>query len=111
MTLNTWIGIGASTFTSLALIPQLVKLIREQKAGDLSVAMLAILFTGLALWIYYGVLQKDWIIIISNSVALLINLATGLLTVWLNAKKKSGNARRNVPRKSRQERPSAESGD
>jgi len=96
MTWTTWIGIAASTFTSLALVPQLAKLIKAQKAGDLSMGMLAILFTGLALWIYYGALKKDWIIIISNSVALLINLTTGVLTMRLNAQKKP----RNTPRKS-----------
>ena len=92
------IGISASTFTSLALLPQLLKLIRERKAGDLSYGMLAALFTGLALWIYYGALKNDWIIIISNGVALLINLATGLLTLRLNVhKKKPQNVWRRSP--------------
>jgi len=96
MTWTTWIGIGASTFTSLALIPQLAKLIKDRKAGNLSVGMLVILFTGLALWIYYGILKKDGIIIISNSVALLINLITGILTLRFHSKKKP----KNIPRRS-----------
>jgi MtN3 and saliva related transmembrane protein len=102
MTLTTWIGITASTFTSLALIPQLIKLIREKKAGNLSIGMLAILFTGLALWIYYGILKHDWIIIVSNGLALVINLATGILTLWLHdhEKKRPRNTPRNIPRKS-----------
>ena len=97
MTWTTWIGVGASTCTSLALIPQLIKLIRQQKAGDLSVGMLSILFAGLALWIYYGALKEDLIIIISNSVALVINAITGTLTLMLNSQKKKP---RNIPRKS-----------
>jgi MtN3 and saliva related transmembrane protein len=113
MTLTTWIGISASTFTSLALIPQLIKLIGEKKAGNVSVGMLASLFTGLALWIYYGILKQDAIIIISNSVALVINLATGILTLRLHdqEKKKPRNTPRNVPRKSQSYEDHAQSGD
>lgn len=95
MTLSTFIGIAASAFTSLALLPQLVKLIRQHKAADLSMATLAVLFTGLGFWIYYGILKSDWIIIVSNAVALLINLATGLLTLKRNFRKKG----KNTPRK------------
>jgi MtN3 and saliva related transmembrane protein len=95
MDFTTFIGVAASAFTSLSLTPQLAKLIRERKAGDVSIGMLAVLMAGLALWIYYGALKDDWIIIISNSVALLINLATTVLTYVLKPDKK----RKNVPRK------------
>lgn len=95
MDLTTFIGVAASTFTSLALLPQLVKIVREHKAGDVSTGMLGILLTGLVLWIYYGALKGDWIIIISNSVAVLINVATTVLTYVFKPQKK----RLNVPRK------------
>jgi MtN3 and saliva related transmembrane protein len=95
MDLTTFIGVAASTFTSLALLPQLVKIIRERKAGDVSTGMLGVLLAGLGLWIYYGALKNDWIIIISNSIAVLINLATTVLTYVFKPQKK----RQNVPRK------------
>ena len=68
------IGIIASIFTAFSLIPQLVKMVKEKKAGNISLLMLVILFGGLALWIYYGVMVKDNIIIISNSVSILLNM-------------------------------------
>lgn len=79
MGFETLIGIGASVFTSTSLIPQLVKILREKKAEDISLLMLAVLFTGLALWVWYGVLKNDLIILFSNTFALAVNLLMGIL--------------------------------
>lgn len=75
------IGIIASIFTAFSLIPQLVKMVKEKKAGNISLLMLVILFGGLALWIYYGVMVKDNIIIISNSVSILLNMVILFFTL------------------------------
>jgi MtN3 and saliva related transmembrane protein len=76
----TAIGIAASTFTSLTLLPQLIKIVRERDAEGTSYLMLVVLFIGLSLWIVYGVLKDDLIIIVANSVSLLINILTGVFT-------------------------------
>lgn len=82
----TIIGILASIFTGISMLPQLLKVLKEKKAKDVSVLMLAILFIGVCCWIYYGMLKNDLIIIISNSFSLLIN--TILLMLTLKYKKK-----------------------
>jgi MtN3 and saliva related transmembrane protein len=82
----TIIGICASVLTATSLIPQLIKLMKDKKTRDISNLMLIVLFSGLGLWIYYGILRSDWIIIISNSFALLINLITGILMIYYNRK-------------------------
>jgi MtN3 and saliva related transmembrane protein len=87
MDLETLIGIGASVFSASSLIPQLIKILKEKKAEDISLLMLAVLFTGLALWVWYGFLQDDLIITISNSFALLINLVIGILAIRYKNKK------------------------
>ena len=74
MTLITIIGITASIFTGISLIPQLIKVIKEKKAENVSLLMLAILFAGLGLWIYYGLLKDDWIIIVSNAFSFVTNI-------------------------------------
>jgi MtN3 and saliva related transmembrane protein len=79
MTYTTFIGVCASTLTSISLIPQLIKIIRERRAEDVSYVMLAVLFTGLLLWIYYGSLRSDLIIIVSNAFAALVTLATAVV--------------------------------
>ncbi len=73
------IGIVASACTAIAAIPQLLKLLKEKKADDISLVMLLTLITGLSLWVAYGILKSDWIIIISNSVSLLLNITVLIL--------------------------------
>lgn len=73
-------GITASIFSAFSLLPQLIKLLKEKKAENISVLTLFFLFAGLGAWVYYGVQIEDWIIIISNSVSVLINLMIMILT-------------------------------
>jgi len=82
MDLITLVGIGASVLTATSLIPQFVKLLRERSSDQVSILMLTILLAGLALWIFYGILKKDWIIVASNSFASLINMTTFVLTLY-----------------------------
>jgi MtN3 and saliva related transmembrane protein len=69
-------GVAASIFTSSTLIPQFAKIVREKNAEGTSYLMLLVLFVGLALWVAYGVMKDDWIIIIANGFSLLVNIAT-----------------------------------
>ena len=87
MNLTTWIGLGASICTGISLLPQLLKIIKEKKASDISYPMLIILFCGLSLWIWYGVEKKDLIIVISNVVSLLINVTIFFLNQYYPKKK------------------------
>jgi MtN3 and saliva related transmembrane protein len=77
----TIIGLIASIATGTSLLPQLIKIIREKKASTVSPGMLALLFIGLIAWICYGVLKKDWILIVSNAFSLLINLIIAILSI------------------------------
>lgn len=87
MNIETIVGIFASTATGTALLPQLIKIIKEKKSESVSMGMLALLFAGLAGWICYGILKSDWIIIISNSFSLVINTAITVLSVKYKEKK------------------------
>jgi MtN3 and saliva related transmembrane protein len=68
-----WIGIVAGIFTSASLLPQLIKLIKSKKAGDISMFFLLLLITGLGLWIWYGIIRSDIPIIATNSFSFLVN--------------------------------------
>ena len=83
----TVIGIGASALTASSLVPQLAKIVRERRADNVSLAMLVVLLSGLALWIYYGILKEDVIIIVSNAFAFAVNLLTLVLTIYYKKKK------------------------
>ena len=73
------VGIIAGIFTAMSLLPQLIKMIREKDYDGIAGGMLLILLTGLALWITYGILRKDWPIIITNSFSFLVNLVMVVL--------------------------------
>lgn len=73
-------GIIASLCTSVALLPQLVKIIKEKSAESISWLMLFTLFIGLGLWVVYGCKKHDPIITVSNSFAWLVNLTVMALT-------------------------------
>lgn len=88
MQTETMIGLSASIFTGVSMLPQLIKTYKEKQAGEISYAMLVILIMGLGLWIWYGCVKKDWIIIISNSFSLLVNLNILILNLIYQKKDK-----------------------
>ena len=68
------VGIGAGVFTAISMLPQLIKIIHEKKADDLSYLMLFVLLVGLGGWVWYGILKNDYPIIVTNSFSVLVNL-------------------------------------
>jgi len=68
----TIIGLIASVCTGTSMLPQLIKIIQTKKSEDISFAMLGILIAGLALWVVYGFMHKDYIIIVSNGFSCII---------------------------------------
>jgi MtN3 and saliva related transmembrane protein len=64
------IGFAAALCTTASYVPQLHKCWTTGSTHDLSRYMLSVLATGLALWIVYGVMQSDWVIIGANTVSL-----------------------------------------
>ena len=78
---ETVVGISASICTAVSLVPQLVKIIKYKRAEDVSLGMLVTLFAGLSLWVWYGIMKKDMIIMISNIFSMLINVTTVILSM------------------------------
>ena len=72
-----WVGACAAVLTSLSYIPQVRKAWPRGSTKDLSLHMLVILTTGLFLWVGYGVLKGDWVIIAANGVG--ASLASSVL--------------------------------
>jgi MtN3 and saliva related transmembrane protein len=74
-------GIIASSLSTLSLLPQIIKLIREKKSADISLGMFAMLLVGFACWIYYGVLKEDYLIVVANAISFLLNTITVILSI------------------------------
>jgi MtN3 and saliva related transmembrane protein len=68
-----WIGACAAVLTSLSYIPQVRKAWPRGSTADLSLKMLSALTAGLLLWIAYGLLKGDWVIVAANSVGAILS--------------------------------------
>ena len=64
------VGLAAALCTTASYIPQLHKCWTTGRTDDISRYMLFVLATGLALWIVYGLLQGDWVIVAANIASL-----------------------------------------
>jgi MtN3 and saliva related transmembrane protein len=79
--LTTLVGLAAAVLTSLSNLPQVLKVWRTGETADLSRRMLFTLAGGVALWVAYGLLQGDIVIVLANSVSLA--LAAALIAMKL----------------------------
>src|SRR3954453_9354823 len=70
--LSTVVGLLAAFCTTFSYIPQVVKCWKTRETGDLSLKMLLTLAVGVALWVAYGFINSDWVIVGANAVSLLL---------------------------------------
>jgi MtN3 and saliva related transmembrane protein len=61
-----WIGGLAAILTSLSYLPQVRKALPYASTNDLSLKTLISLTIGLALWVLYGFLKSDLVIVAAN---------------------------------------------
>jgi len=67
------IGIAAGILTSISMLPQLIKVIKEKDVQTLSPVMIVVLLAGVSLWVVYGLMKTEWPIILSNAFSVLVN--------------------------------------
>lgn len=76
-----YIGLAAGICTSVSLLPQLIKIIKKEKADEISYFMLTILIVGQSGWIWYGIIKSDLPIILTNSFSVLVNILMVIFTI------------------------------
>ena len=82
----TYLGLFAGTLTSIASIPQVVKILRTRHARDISVWQPLLLSFGVALWLVYGIMLGNYPLIISNIIPLICNVWIVVLKMrWRDA--------------------------
>jgi MtN3 and saliva related transmembrane protein len=82
------IGYTAALFTTFCLVPQLYKIAIDKNIENVFVSTYCLLFTGQILFIVYGLLQNDSVIICAN----LVGGALLLIMVFFNIYKKRTNS-------------------
>jgi MtN3 and saliva related transmembrane protein len=67
------LGYSAGFVTTLTFLPQVIKTWKEKSAKDISLLMFLIAVINEVMWIGYGVLKNDLVIIITNAVVLVMS--------------------------------------
>jgi MtN3 and saliva related transmembrane protein len=83
--INT-IGLLAGLLTTVAFVPQVMKIYRNKSGRDISARMFTMFSIGIALWLYYGVLLQSLPIILANAVTLVLTLAILALKIRYSGK-------------------------
>lgn len=77
----TIIGLTAAILTTLAPIPQLIKIFRQRETKDISLVMYIVVTIGIALWMIYGFLINNLPIILANIVTLIVTISILFLKI------------------------------
>ena len=69
------LGFAAGFLTTLAFVPQVLKIWRSKSAGDVSLPAFATFTVGIGIWIVYGIVKHDMPIVLWNVVTLALSAA------------------------------------
>ena len=70
-----YLGYLAGLLTVVAFIPQVVRVWRTKQTEGLSIGTFALVITSSVAWITYGIIRKDWPVILTNSGLVVLNVA------------------------------------
>jgi len=84
MTGTEILGYAAGAITSLTFLPQVIKTWKQKSAKDVSLMMFIIAAINEIMWVVYGALLDNWVIILTNAIV----LAMSLTMIYLKLKYK-----------------------
>jgi len=64
-----WLGYIAGALTTFSFIPQIIRVFKTKSAHDISLTFNVMLFTGILLWLCYGIYDDNIPIIVWNAIA------------------------------------------
>lgn len=73
------VGTIAGILTTIASLPQIIKILRTKSSTDISKGTYVLLLTGTIIWLIYGILIKSIPLIIFNA----ITFIEGMLILYL----------------------------
>lgn len=68
------IGLIAACFTTVAFVPQVVKISKKRDASGVSISMYVIMFIGICFWLGFGILIDSIAVIMANIVSGVLQL-------------------------------------
>jgi MtN3 and saliva related transmembrane protein len=84
--LPTVLGMVAGCCSTVAFVPQVLKIWREGDTRAISLRMYLVLTAGFVLWLGYGVVIGSWPVVVVN----VANLALGGVILWLKLRAGKG---------------------
>ncbi|MBX2809897.1 MAG: SemiSWEET transporter [Cellvibrionaceae bacterium] len=78
--MNDYIGFAAAFLTTIAFLPQVLQVIRTRSTGDLSLGTYSFFWTGVVMWMVYGIVQGDLAIIIANGITAVL---AGIVLIYV----------------------------
>ena len=69
------LGYIAGFFTTIAFLPQVIKVWRTKSTKDISIWMFLIFTTGVLLWLIYGLMIRNYSLIIANTITLILSIS------------------------------------
>ena len=70
--MNEALGFVAAACTTVAFVPQAVRVWRRRSADDISLAMYIVMLAGVALWLVYGWRIRSWPLVAANGATFLL---------------------------------------
>ncbi len=68
------LGITAGAMTTGSIVPQVIKIVQSKSARDVSTLFFLFMAGGMLLWLVYGILRSDMIIVLWNAISLSLSL-------------------------------------
>jgi MtN3 and saliva related transmembrane protein len=68
------LGITAGAMTTGSIVPQVLKIVQSKSARDVSTLFFVIMAGGMLLWLVYGFLRSDMVIMLWNGLSLSLTL-------------------------------------
>ncbi|MDP2362879.1 MAG: SemiSWEET transporter [Ignavibacteria bacterium] len=70
--MESYLGFLAAFCTTIAFIPQVVKVYKSKHTKDISLGMFLLLNLGIVLWIGYGLMIKSYPVVIANAITIIL---------------------------------------
>ena len=79
-----FIGYTAAVCTTIAYVPQILKVIKTKKTNDISIAMFVLISSGVFLWLIYGIILVSIPIIIANAITFIFSSYIFIMKIKLD---------------------------
>jgi MtN3 and saliva related transmembrane protein len=75
------LGTTAAVLTSIAFVPQVLKILKTRNTSGISLIMYALFVTGVACWLAWGLMVNQKPVIIANAATLVLSASVLLLKI------------------------------